>query len=462
MPSTSDCVLSLRPYQAEGLDFLVDHRKAALFDEPGLGKTMQALLAMRDLAPNGQLLVVATGDATGVWQDEAALWLGEEAGVYSGLKPAEAELDRSLVITNYHRLATSLTARRWTGVIFDEAQALRNRKTRTLFATVRKAYDQQRTGLWRVPSFFLSGTPIVKAAGDLWPILHLIDKRAWSSYWKFVQRHAIVWQDSHGWHVEGVQNTPRLWAEVGPHCLRRTVDEVQPDLPPLVRQRVRLKMTPAQARLYYDLEDDWIAEIEATGGLLLAPTVLALETRLRQILVTPRLVGADEDGAALDSLVEIAGNGTKPFVAFTAYPSAFPYFEHALAKVGRPTFQVQGGMGAQLALEIKGFKEAAKAGRSPILIASVHMAKAWDVAQYTNEDYVLGADWNGTTMTQAESRLRRGGQLSTVFSRYLCHEGTIDFHVLDVFTGKLTLAKVILDRARLGHKATALLQQNNS
>jgi SWI/SNF-related matrix-associated actin-dependent regulator 1 of chromatin subfamily A len=452
--------LTIRPYQADGLEFLVSHRRAALFDEPGLGKTMQALLSMRDLVPKGRILVVATGDAVGVWQDEIARWLDEPVSVFAGTKATMDALHaEGFVITNYSRLATALgLGPHWDGVIFDESQMLRNRKTRTLFHAVKAAFDRRAHGLQDVPAFFLSGTPVVKAAGDLWPILHTIDKVRWSSYWKFVQRYCIVWEDQFGWHVEGITNAKGLWEELSSVCLRRTVAEVQPSLPEKVRQRVPLKMTARQARAYRQLETDMIAEVDSlpAGSLLLAPSVLALETRLRQLLACPRLLDIDDDGAAVFALAEVAATNPRPFVVFTPFPSAIPYLKAALCKVtNRPMFTARGGMGAKLAEAIAVFKDVSEAwtadqlsDEAPILFASVQMSKSWSVAEATHEAYFLEFDWNATTQMQAESRLHRPGQSDTVFARYFVHEGTHDFDALDVLSGKKRLADVILDRAR--------------
>jgi len=453
MPEVVD--LSIRPYQSEGLEFLVNHRRAALFDEPGLGKSMQALLAMDDLTPSGRILVVATGDAVGVWQDEALRWLGEEASVYAGTKADPDALGRGrVVVTNYHRLSTGLGYGGWSGVIFDESQMLRNRGTRTLFKAVRAHFDNQRTGLGKVPAFFLSGTPIVKAAGDVWPILHSLDKKRWSSYWAFVHKYAITWHDNFGWHVEGVTNTKAMWTELSSVALRRTVAEVQPNLPPKIRQRVPLTMTPRQAKAYRELARDMYTAIDDVGGavkgLLLASGALALETRLRQLLVSPRLLGIEDDGAALVALREVAGSHNRPLVVFTPFAEAIPYIMAAGEAVGRPAYAIQGGMRiGGIADSVKLYGMAARAGMAPLLVATVTMGKSWSVADVTHECYMMGFDWNATTMIQAESRLHRNEQKDTVFSRYFTHEKTHDQDALDVLAGKKRLADVILDRRPL-------------
>lgn len=435
--------MEIRDYQLDGIELLTTHRRALLADEPGLGKTMQALLSMRYLVPEGRILIVATGDALGVWQEEIRLWLDEEPVGYFGLKPPEEALSyNGFVITNYSRLKATL-AHRWDGVIFDESQMLRNRNTDSLFKTVRAALSRQAYD--KVPIFFLSGTPIVKAAGDLWPILYMIDRKRFSSYWRFVQKYAIVWQDRWGWHVEGITNVRALWADLDSVALRRTVAQVQPSLPPKVRQRIPLQMSSRQARAYRELEEEMIAEIDG-GALLLAPSVLARETRLRQLLVSPKLIGIDDAGAAIPALVAVAGDHMRPFVVYTPFRGALDIIGAELHKAGRPTFAIHGGMGFRFHETIGVFKNAAKAGAAPVLISTVQMAKSWDVSETTHEAYMLGYDWNETTMVQAEARLHRNKQSDTVFARYFVHTGTIDEFVLDVLAGKKRLADVIMDR----------------
>jgi SWI/SNF-related matrix-associated actin-dependent regulator 1 of chromatin subfamily A len=384
-----------------------------------------------------------------VWEDEAALWLDEQVGVFAGLKPDAAELDASIVVSNYARLATTLAARQWAGVIFDESQALRNRNTRTLFKLVRHAFDDRRQPLSSVPAYFLSGTPIVKAAGDLWPILHMIDKRAYSSFWRFVEKYAITWHDQWGWHTEGITNAKALREEVQEVALWRFIKDVQPSLPPKVRQRIPLVMTTRQAKAYRELERDMYTELDEGRGMILAPSVLALETRLRQVLACPRILGIEDDGAGLASLVGVARDSNRPFVVFSPFAEALPFAEAALVKgSGRPVYTVRGGMGRRFREGVDLFKAAARASEAPILLATVQMGKSWSVSEVTHECYMLGFDWNDTTMHQAESRLHRDGQTDTVFARYLVHEKTHDLDALDVLAGKKRLADVILVRRK--------------
>jgi SNF2 family DNA or RNA helicase len=70
-----------RPYQQEGIEFLRTRKRAAIWDEMGLGKTSQALYA---IPPGSQTLVLTVKSALGVWENEAAKWLGLDVMTYVG------------------------------------------------------------------------------------------------------------------------------------------------------------------------------------------------------------------------------------------------------------------------------------------------------------------------------------------------------------------------------------------
>lgn len=443
----------IRPYQLDGIELLTTNRRALLADEPGVGKTMQALLSMRYLVPRGRILVVATGDAVGIWEDQIAEWLEEDSFHYYGLKPdpSALEVEDGFVITNYSRMQAALELP-WDGVIFDECQMLRNRNTTSLFKAVRAALGKARYD--KVPIFFLSGTPVVKHVGDLWPILYMIDRKRWGSYWAFVGRYAIVWTDRFGWHVEGITNVSGLWADLASVALRRTKAQVQPYLPPKVRQRVPLEMSPRQATAYRQIEEEMMADIDG-GALLLAPSVLAREMRLRQLLVSPKLIGINDAGAAIPAVAGAASQHMRPIVVYTPFREALPIIEAAMHKTARrPSFLIHGGMGYRFHETIGRFHEAAKAGAAPVLVATVQMGKSWSASTVSYEAYFVGFDWNATTMTQAEDRLAREGQLDTVFARYFVHKDTHDLDQLEIVAGKRRLADVIMDRRKALRRRT--------
>lgn len=408
-----------------------------LADEPGLGKSAQALTAS-----DSPLLIVAPGHTHGVWEDEVALWYDKDIvpARYVGTKRKKIGLAHPVVLTNYASLDEAL-APRWHTVIFDEAHTLRNRQARTRFKTVRRRLRTQR-------AFFLTGSPIFEHAGDLWPLLYLIDRTRWPSYWTFVERFAFVSVNDFGWSVEGARNIPALRADVADVVIQRTYEMVKRELPPLRRMKYRLDMSVAQAKAYKDLEEEMLTEV-ADGSLLLAPSELAVMTRLRQLLVSPRLLGIEDTGAALTALQEEAAGKPRPLVIFTPFSEAIPHIWDALAEAGYEVLeQLKGGMTpAAMTSAYHTFQHAE--ARAKAIIAQVRLGTGWN-ANVAHEAFFVGMDWSAPVHDQAERRLRRDGQRRPVLARYFVHTGTIEEDQLEILGGKKKIADLIMQLKKGG------------
>ncbi|KKK93520.1 hypothetical protein LCGC14_2692040, partial [marine sediment metagenome] len=69
----------LRPYQVEGVKWLLEHDKSMLCDEMGLGKSVQVLEAIKYWVDqhdhlNFRILILCSGSGLYVWQEEITKW----------------------------------------------------------------------------------------------------------------------------------------------------------------------------------------------------------------------------------------------------------------------------------------------------------------------------------------------------------------------------------------------------
>ena len=67
----------LRPYQWQGVNFLLNHGSGLVADEMGLGKTVQAAVALSLLLPScerGRTLVVVPASLRLNWERELSSW----------------------------------------------------------------------------------------------------------------------------------------------------------------------------------------------------------------------------------------------------------------------------------------------------------------------------------------------------------------------------------------------------
>ena len=51
--------LNSRPFQKKGVEFCIKNKKAIIADQPGLGKTIQAIAAVQQAGITGTILVIA-------------------------------------------------------------------------------------------------------------------------------------------------------------------------------------------------------------------------------------------------------------------------------------------------------------------------------------------------------------------------------------------------------------------
>jgi SNF2 family DNA or RNA helicase len=439
----------LRRYQLDGVHFLVKQKRAILADEQGVGKTVQALIAARHLVPrsSGRILIVAPKSASGVWQYETQKWLGEEAKSYQGTTRAWDDLDNApIVITNYSLLKEVFTRQpHWTLMIFDEAHKLRGWRPASSKKGTYRALGKG-SSLYK---FFLTGTPYFTNAGDIWPLLHQIDPQKFNSYWSFLSRWTHLERGPFGYQIMG-NRQPKLLREglkKQGYMLRRLKKDVMPELPPKTRMEWVLEMTPKQRRDYEKLAKDMIIELNESQTLA-APTKLAVIVRLRQLLVSPRLLGLDSDGAALEALKEELSESNDAAIVFTPFPTlGLPILQQTLKSSGREIFIVHKELNPkQLAKVVDDFQHAS-GNREPVLISSLLLGTSWTATRATLA-YFLGYDWSPSNNFQAEDRLHRHGQQYATTIKYAMHRGTVDEHVMDILSGKLSIQRALLDPKR--------------
>lgn len=436
---------SLREYQQTAKDLLVSRGRMILADEPGLGKTPPAVLAARELVPSGGILVVAPKVAYGVWRREVKNWIDEDVVIYAGQPGKRAGIDVSgdkWVVTNYHTLA-ELTARRsrWPLVVFDESHHMANRKAR-FYKDARKVQSEA--------LFELTGSPQVNGLWDLWTQLNLIDPKKFSSFWRFLYEHVEVTRGKFGMELGGPKNPTHTRAAIKPYLLRRTKHSSGLNLPPKQRGVLEAEHTPLQRRIYKELADEMVADLGGDRGVIMTPSRMALHTRLRQVNVTPALLGAEHRSGAFEALVgkldELFAAG-QHVIVFTPFTQAIPFVIDEATRLTQNIAVLVGGMtGDQIEEVVNWFQE--KPLKNKLLIASIRAGTSWTATAASNCIF-LGYDytpmWNG----QCEDRLHRFGQTTMVNAHYIVSRGTVDEHIMEILDRKTSWNNLILNPERL-------------
>jgi SNF2 family DNA or RNA helicase len=317
----------LFPHQRAGVDFLVKSRRALLADEPGLGKTAQAIRALKKMFDEGQevfpALVVCPNTLKSNWEREFDRWWpGVNVSVVKGSaaqrkKAFEEQAD--VYVINWESLRThskllsygsialarceecgghdsKVTATRcevhardlnlidFKAVIADEihrSKDPKSKQTRALWAATGRADIR----------YALTGTPIANNVVDLWPILHWLDPREWPSKTKWIDRYVNTMMNAFGgMMVLGLkpEMTEEFYAGINPRMRRMLKAKVLPWLPKIMTERRDVEMGAKQRKAYKQMLENMIALLEGdgeagiTGDAIVAPNPLTQTIRLLQ------------------------------------------------------------------------------------------------------------------------------------------------------------------------------------
>lgn len=249
---------SLRPYQKDGYNWLnalsTMRFGALLADDMGLGKTLQTLAWLekqRQNNPDAKALLFVPASLIGNWQQEAARFVPDlDLWVLHGKTTAtlkrelcEKEDLPFLTITTYQTGAKleSLKERNWDYFILDEAQAIKNPKTK------------QSRAIKEIPSTMrlaMTGTPIENDLINLWSIFDFLNAGLLGSLSEFRKFAA----DKRG----SADNTAKLSRMISPFMLRRlkTDTSIISDLPQKTELSDRIELSEKQKVLYMQIVNE--------------------------------------------------------------------------------------------------------------------------------------------------------------------------------------------------------------
>ncbi len=456
-PDTRDYSLKLRDYQEEGAAWLAGRGRAYLADDPGLGKTAQALDFLRRVRETATVLIIAPASAHGTWVRESAGWSGRPVNVIKGRLEGRGPR-QGIWLTNPEQLHNIVDAKwlLWSAIVVDEAHMFKNRQTKR-FRYIRKLKSRYLA--------LLSGSPVVNGVEDLWTGLYLIDKTKFSSYWRFIDEHVETQINWAGFkEFVGPKDPEALYEEIRPYFLRRLKEDVLTELPPKIRQPLYVEMTSYQKRVYEGLAKELIADLSAegaTGGdpdqYLMVGNGLAKMTRLRQTLVNPVLYGGQDSSAAFNTLIEAISldfDAGHQVIVFCPFASALPLMREAIHRSLGEDVEVsiiRGSVDAETRTAIIDHFQGAKQrnpGVKSVLLCSIGTATSF-TATAAKSAYFVGYGFTPKDNIQAEDRIHRIGQDRGVHVKYLVHEGTIDEHILNILDQKTTWSNLALDPHKL-------------
>jgi len=451
----------LRPYQRAGFDwlaFLWRHRLGGILaDDMGLGKTLQMLALMAHARATGErrpFLVVAPTSVLSTWRTEAAQFTpGLRTAVVDatrakrGRTVAAAAASADLVITTYALLRldeAEFAGVEWAGLILDEAQFVKNSKT--------KAHRAARS-LRADVTFAITGTPLENSLTELWALLSLTAPGLFASGRRFREEYVGPIEqgkvpDNQDGGEYRARRLARLRRRIRPLVLRRTKEAVASDLPPKQEQEIRVELSASHRALY-----DAVLQRERQKVLGLLDDldrnrfiVFRSLTLLRMLSLAPELIdpahahiAPSKLTALFEQLDEILAEGHRTLV-FSQFTSFLGLVAARLEERGIPYAYLDGSTRDRDAA-IASFR----GGEAPVFLISLK-AGGFGLT-LTEADYVFLLDpwWNPAAESQAVDRAHRIGQTRRVMVYRLIASGTIEEKVMALQQRKARLFRSVMD-----------------
>jgi SNF2 family DNA or RNA helicase len=406
----------LRGYQKKGASFLIQRsvEGALLADVMGLGKTRQVLAALTQLPKPA--VVVCPAKVKHVWVDDSIkLGLPEPLILNSRKPPKDAGLTKAdgIVAINYEIVPYWLDVLKSAKtVVFDEAQALMNEKSR-------QSKSCKQLALGCSHRIALSGTPMMNRIHELWNVIDVISPGRFGKFWGFGKRHCeghqkeIEKRDGEKmkvWDWSGKSHVEELNQRLKHFMLRRTKEDVASELPPKTRQLVQLEL------LEYTNADRWWSISNKSETQI----ALGLAAELKVPHTVQLALDCRENGSDV--------------IVFCYQKAVARKLKQEFAKKGVDAFLATGDesierrlKNAQLAKESHG-----------ILIATIDaMGTGIDKLSYADVLIFAELHYVPGKLLQAEDRAHRIGQLRPVNIYYLIGIGTIDELIRDRVLTKL-------------------------
>lgn len=435
----ADEPLALDPYQISGANFLASRWRAAIYDEPGLGKTAQAIRAL-EIVGALKALVVCPAGVRQVWPYEIRKWSqkGLRAARASGVYDlADWQRGRINVLTCSFEQAVrwreDLAGTFFDALVIDEAHLAKNPNTQRAVALFGKNAD----GVGGIAgsamrTWTLTGTPIKNDPIDLWVQLRLCGATE-LKFTQFAQRYFNVRTKTYSVsHTPKPEYLPELQALIASMSVMRTFDDVGHQLPP-----IRMVTLPVDGddrgiveylRTFPGLDERIRHAINVEGKLSFADNEHV--SKLRALIAE-----AKAPGYARLVIDELKRGEIDKLVVMAHHKKAIRIVRDEIQKAGMLAEEITGETSDKMREKyVRSFQDDPKGLR--VVVGNIQAAGTGLTLTAACRLDMLESSWTPTDNVQAVRRVRRRGQMRPTFARFVTLNKSFDQTVSEIVTRK--------------------------
>ena len=452
--------LELFNHQAEFVASARDgHRTYLLADEPGLGKTAQALLAAQ-VTNSYPLLVVVPSVVKMNWAREVERWTPNRSATVIHGSGENLDAFADVVIVNYDVLDRHIGWLRtlgFKGMVVDEAHFIKNRESQ------RSKYvlDLAKSILTRSPRALmiaLTGTPLINTIEDfraIWQFLGWIDgDKPTAMLVERLEENGLTPADF-GFFAEARQTVidmgivRRKKIDVASNLPAKRIADMPVELDDELGRTIREAETALQKRLlerYHRAVSLSRTEHERSDLVRMVAHAELDESKAAKtgdnVFTMVRKIGQAKAVLAADYTAQLARSVGK-VVFFAKHIDVMDAAEETLAKRGLKTVSIRGDQSTEFRQsQVDAFNNDPEVS---VVVASLTAAGVGLNLQAASNVVLAELSWTSAEQTQAIDRVHRIGQQEPVTAWRIIASQTIDAKIAELIDSKAGLAARALD-----------------
>jgi SNF2 family DNA or RNA helicase len=433
--------------------------RALLADEVGLGKTIEALMILKEYMMRGMAktaLILVPSPLVSQWAEELSAKFGlsflctEDSGFNSGEVSFwnNENVLASINVAKSRRNLPLVTQREWDMVIVDEAHHLKNRNTLNwkLVNSLKKRF-----------LLLLTATPVENNLMELHNLITLLKPGQLKTASEFRREHMTSGDPT------DPRNRESLKELLGEIMIRNTRALAKVEIPPRFAQTVKVKSLDSEKSLYEKISNltRTLNKADGVGQRLLLKTLMEeagsspravslslsrllekgdslsrYETEIRDAFDMCRSL---EENSKLRVLLKLIKGSGEKMIIFAKYLGTLDQITEFLDRQQIPFALFHGRMDGHAKEEqIRRFKE-----EVGILVATEIGGEGRNL-QFCHQMINYDLPWNPMRIEQRIGRIHRIGQEREVMIYNLCAEESIEERILDILDKKINMFEMVI------------------
>lgn len=426
--------MELFEYQKQGIEFLVSKQGGMLLDEQGLGKTVQALEAVKQTQAQ-VLVIVCPAIMQGTWLHHVTNLIPKEITTYIH------SYEWYVKLTNLKPLLKEIKDKE-IGVIVDEAHYI---KTPTSKRTKTVQYLLSLENI--VFKVLLTGTPITRDVDDLFTQLKVFYPNFCRSIFEYRRRYMNCIHSYFGDTFKGFKDDSAKDEIINylNHCsLRRTKRSAGLELPSITRTPVFVDINKKVAKESLSILDYATKVINGSDDYNMYKTDLAEEAS--HIASVRKALGVAKVPQVLQYVEHLLQSGTQKLIVFGVHIDVVNLIYEALkANASYKDIKTHRIIGATTNTQREKIINEFQNEDTPQIIVANMIACGVGVTLTKAHTVVFAElDFTPSNIMQAEARVHRITQEHIVNSIFIIANDSLDSKILDIIREKIGVIKEVI------------------